>query len=382
MWTYDDVEQVNPPGKGQRTSILSYLLKIGAGWPSLLVETANELERLDSPWVCCFAQLPYPIVVEGGEYVVWGQSANAVIRLNFKLFTIDVDPSLQVSLREIKSAELSSYKNAPIGTQVRGFIQLWGRRVLYYDNYLDSLNSDGLKDQIINPRNSEWVVTSGLYKGKVMTSSIFEGEVADRLRPEMLFAMRRFLLNYSIVALHEVQPVSKALNYFLMSAPGRIAYGEAPVPLLPTMLRTSTTTPLKVIPKSKIERALQFGLREIDRYLHQLLAMQRLANEGEPELALIGCVAAIEWYMNSFIQIENDWQLSIVKCLKKEQFKSLPDELKQALLSIASSRNDLAHGQPPDRDKGKMHTTSTTDVRNAVKTGLELYREMNFRRIR
>jgi len=27
--------------------------------------------------------------------------------------------------------------------------------------------------------------------------------------------------------------------------------------------------------------------------------MQRLARQGEPELAAIGCVSAIEWYMNA-----------------------------------------------------------------------------------
>jgi hypothetical protein len=384
MWTYEEIEQINPPGKGQRASILSHLIKIGAAWSSLLCETSNDLEELGSPWVCCFAQIPYPITVESGKYVLRGQSANAVIHLDFRLFAIEIDQTFQIRVSEIKPTDISSYRDATVVTQVRGFIQLWGRRVLYYDNYLSCLDSNGLKDQIINPRKSEWVVTSGLYKGKTMTSSVFEGEVSDRLRPELLFAIKRFLPNYSIVSLHEMPPVHNALNYFLMSAPGRVAYGESPIPLLPAILRTVPPNQLRPISKHQIDRALQFSLREIDKYLHLLLAMHRLANDGETELALIGCVMAIEWYMNSFLPPKDNWQASLRECLKEEPFKSLPEKLKQDLRNIALIRNEFVHGQPPDRNNSQTSNASTSksriNIKNVVETGLELYRELNFRR--
>lgn len=376
MWQYEDIERMNPAGRGQKASVLHYLLRIGATWPKLLTETAADLKELDSPWVCCFAQLPFPITVDRGRYSVRGQSANSVVNLDFTLFHLELDGNFQVSTNEINS-DIASFRKAAIGTQIRGFVQLWGRRVLYHDNYLSSLTSEGINDQIINPRGSEWDHTSRLYRGKTITASSFEGVVAERLRPEMLLAIKRFLINYSVVALRELPPLEVLYNYFLMPAPGRIAYGQIPTPTLPAML-TRSVVDHKTISRSDIERGLQFGLRKIDKYLHQLLAMQRLANDGEPELAMVGCVAAIEWYMNSLLPDRKDnWQCPLGKCIRKEPFVGLPSGLKQDLLDAADFRNALVHGQPPDRvheARGK-----STEIAKTLRTGLELYREMNRR---
>jgi hypothetical protein len=46
MWTFDDIEKINPPESGQKASILSHLLKIGSTWPKLLCDTADELDEL------------------------------------------------------------------------------------------------------------------------------------------------------------------------------------------------------------------------------------------------------------------------------------------------------------------------------------------------
>ena len=53
------------------------------------------------------------------------------------------------------------------------------------------------------------------------------------------------------------------------------------------------------IQSEQLTRALRFPYREFDRYLNQLLAMQSLARSGEFELAVIGCVTAIEWFLNT-----------------------------------------------------------------------------------
>jgi len=254
MWRYEDIERMNPAGRGQKASVLNYLLRIGATWPQLLTKTAADLKELDSPWVCCFAQVPFPIIVDRGPYSVRGQSANSVINLDFTLFHLELDESFQISANEINS-EIASFRKAAIGTQIRGFVQLWGRRVLYYDNYLSSLTIDGINDQIINPRGSAWDYASGLYRGKTITASSFEGDVAERLRPEMLLAIKRFLINYSVVALRELPPLEVLCNYFLMPSPGRVAYGQIPTPTLPAMLRRSVVNYEK-ISRSDIERGL------------------------------------------------------------------------------------------------------------------------------
>lgn len=376
MWTDEDIVRMNPAGRGQKGSILHYLLRIGATWRELLTETADVLKELDSPWVCCFAQVPYPIKVEPGTYSVSGQTGNSVINLDFKLFDLELDEGFQISTNEI-NIDITPSRNAVIGTQIRGFVQLWGRRVLYYENYLSCVTSEGLNDQIINPQGSAWDYASGLYSGKTITASSFERDVAKRLRPEMLFAIKRFLINYSVVALRELPPLESLCNYFLMPAPGRVVYGQIPTPTLPAMLRRSAVDH-KTISKIDIERGLQFGLRKIDKYLHQLLAMQRLADDGEPELAMIGCVAAIEWYMNSLLPHRRDgWQHSLGKCLKKELFNGLPSELKDDLLDLSQFRNDLVHGQPPDR--AHESPDKSIEITRALRTGLNLYREMNRR---
>jgi hypothetical protein len=375
----EDIERINPAGRGQKGSVLQYLLRIGATWRELLTETADDLKELDSPWVCCFAQLPYPIKVEPGTYNVRGQSGNSVIDLDFKIFDLELDEGFQVSTNEI-NVDITSRRNAVIGTQIRGFVQLWGRRVLYHEKYLSCVTSEGLNDQIINPRGSAWDYASSLYRGKTISASSFEREVAERLRPEMLFAIKRFLINYSVVALRELPPLEILFNYFLMPAPGRVAYGQIPTPTLPAMFRKSAVDH-KTVPRIDIERGLQFGLREIDKYLHQLLAMQRLADDGEPELAMIGCVAAIEWYMNSLLPDRTvGWQYPLGKCLKKDPFNGLPSGLKEDLLEVANFRNLLVHGQPPDR--AHKNPDKSIEITRALKTGLELYREMNRRRSR
>ena len=70
MWTFEELQRVNSPDHGQRDSILTFLLGVNAATPELLCGAADRLEELGPPYVCCFAQLPFPICVEAGEYAV------------------------------------------------------------------------------------------------------------------------------------------------------------------------------------------------------------------------------------------------------------------------------------------------------------------------
>lgn len=115
----------------------------------------------------------------------------------------------------------------------------------------------------------------------------------------------------------------------------------------------------------------------------QILAMHRLAKQGEPKLAIVGCVTAIEWFMNSFVKQEEKWSLSIKECLKKTPFSFLPDDLKRHLRAIAEIRNAIVHGEPSQR--GETRAASERDslsrVTVVVQTGVDLYREINLKRL-
>jgi hypothetical protein len=123
----------------------------------------------------------------------------------------------------------------------------------------------------------------------------------------------------------------------------------------------------------ELKPALRFGRRDFDRYQHQLLSMQRIAQNGEPELAVIGCVTAIEWFLNSLLVNKEARMLSITPCLSRPLKANLSSGLIESLRDVANRRNSVVHGQPPER--GKEATPSDRTISEIVGTGLALYRE-------
>lgn len=384
MWSYDDILRRNPPEKGQRSSILSRLIQTRSATQELLCETSNDLEDRGQPFVCCFGQLPYPISVEPAPFVIRGSTRSVSLELEFRLFTTTVDSTGQLEINYIAGDEAKSAKIAgPLGTQVRAFVPVWGRRLVYYDGYLDCLHNEGLEDRIISTSAWDPDHAPAAYRGKVVTAHAFEPELASRIATELRYVLRKFLVAYSVVALEELPALNRVYGCFLLSAPGRVAYANPPEPVLAGLLnRFSFPT---AVDKARIDQALQFRLRNIDGYLHQMLAMHRLAKQGEPRLAVVGCVTAIEWFMNSFVKREDNWSFSIKECLKKSPLSSLPEDLKRKLRSIADTRNDIVHGEPPPRrDQDQEHSPEQDPmerIAEVVRIGLNLYREINLRRL-
>ena len=85
MWTFEEIQRMNPPGVGQRNSILSFILGLNAAGPALLCEAANALDQLGPPYVCCFAQLPFPVFVESADYPVKADTQGLVMHLRFSV---------------------------------------------------------------------------------------------------------------------------------------------------------------------------------------------------------------------------------------------------------------------------------------------------------
>jgi hypothetical protein len=226
MWDFDDIVSLNGPDMGQRESILSRLLRIGAAWPDILSETAQALVDRGTPCICCFAQLPYPVVVEDCTYSV--TSIEGVpFHLDFRPFALETDPELHSRAIDLKHVD-APRKNLPIGTLVRGYIRLWDRRVNLHRNYVDCFRSDGVENLIISPNLYGKKRAPVGYAGDVVTSHAFETDLARRFLPDFIVAIRRFLANYAIVTLEEIPLLEEVSGYFVMPAPGRIAYKELP----------------------------------------------------------------------------------------------------------------------------------------------------------
>lgn len=382
MWSFDDINRRNPPGKGQRSSILTRLLQTHSATENLLCETSDALESRGQPFVCCFGQLPYPLSLESATYTIRGGSANIALHLDFRLFAINVNDAGQLDFAYITPEQSRASENSrSIGTQVRAFVPVWGRRMVYYDAYWDCLHEDGLEERIISTTAWHPPNAPPAYTGEVVTAHAFEAELASRVASELRYVLRKFLAAYSVVALQELPVLSLLYGCFLLTAPGRVTYAAPPEPILAGMLNLLPFP--AVVKKARMEQALKFGLRQIDGFLGQILAMHRLAKNGEPRLAIVGCVTAIEWFMNSLVERDGKWSLSIKECLKKNPLSSLPDDLKHRLRTIAETRNAIVHGEPIQRET--PDATAEGDfvscVTEAVETGVNLYREINLRRL-
>jgi hypothetical protein len=383
MWHFDDILRRNPPGRGQRASILTRLLQVRAATEQLLCDSSREMESRTQACVCGFAQLPFPLMLESSEYVLRGTTKSVFVHLDFQLFTLEIDGSSESRLEYLPRGEHFVADQASIGTQVRAFIPLWGRREVYYAGYIDCLTDEGLEERVISTAAWDPVHAPPAYRGKVVTAHAFESELASRIALEVRYVLRKFLINYSVVSLEDLPELKRFYGCFLLAAPGRIAYGNPPEPVLSGMMNRHLVD--RPVEKARIDQGLQFPLREIDQYMHQLLAMHKLAKQGEPELAVVGCVTAIEWFMNAFLQPRPAKSLSMRECLKMTPLSVLPDPLRDRLRRVAEYRNSIVHGGPPTRRASKspgQATDSISKVKEIVETGLCLYREANLRRFK
>jgi hypothetical protein len=379
MWTFDEIQRMNPPGPGQKDSILSYILRLNAATPELLCYAADALEKLGPPYICCFAQLPFPIFAESGSYSVKADTETVVSQLEFHFVQATVDNHGQSQLSSSPKQREGNQSPMALATQVLGFIPLWGRRTLYYENYLACLCGEGLRNQVINPALQDGRGFG--YKGTVVTSQSFEAELPRKMLDEFPIALRRFLSAYSLLALDDIAVSGPLYGYFLMAAPGRVVYKEPPHPVVRGLLNLRSYA--RLVERLKIVDALKISHREADGFIHQIQAMNRLARDGEPELAIIGAVSAIEWQINRFVpppRTRHESSHSLRKALAMPPIKSLPEDLKDSLLEIADIRNALVHGKPPVRAEGRVRTRFHK-VDAVLQCALELYRQLNIRKL-
>jgi hypothetical protein len=374
MWSFEEIETCN----SDHPLKLRTILRSSAARESQLSRTADELEVRGSPWIACFAQLPFPLSVNPSDVFnvpVGRYGASASLR--FSHFRIEPTPTNNFSFEEIVLPSGATVNG--IGTQVGCFMTLWGRHAAKYGKYLECVTETGLNNRILNAALWGRRRAPADYSEPIVNADEFEHQATSSVRTALEFAIRIFLDAYSVVAIDDVLSPKELPGFFAMLAPGRVNYIDAPES--PVRSMTKEWFLPNVVSEHVLQGALQFRRRELDDYLGQVIAMKHLARQGEARLAVVGCVTAIEWFLNSLVDNwkPGDYFLPTGKALKRHPLLLLPDEMKHRLVLAAETRNDIVHAVPIGRNRA-------TDVKDVELMGeiaalaVDLYREIQARR--
>lgn len=372
MLTFDDLRKMNMPGPGQVTSILDRLLEMGAATEHLLLDSLERLEEYGLPYVCCFAQLPFPLGLPGETLSIPGLASGVDVNLTLLRHTWCLDvygrwspkDNDQPSNRLVNIADLHT-------TQLIGYVRLIAGDIHYYNRYINAIRT-GAGDQFINPYNHR------LYEGEKRTPSIWDTKVATRVRKHFFSAIRLLLHAYKMTSRSYVPNLDVIPGYFVMLLPGCVSYGDPPQPLPVTLVPTQNSP--RTVTADKINSVLALKIPHNSQYVDQLLAMVRLGQEGEPELALVGSVVAIESHLSQYVKWRDEkYRPSIRESIRKPPCSQLPEKLRQRLLLLADVRNDFVHGEPPERRLGDRRTRLEA-IDEAVQIGFEVYRFSHQRR--
>ncbi len=96
------------------------------------------------------------------------------------------------------------------------------------------------------------------------------------------------------------------------------------------------------------------------------MAMQRLLKVGKPELAIVGCISAIEWFLNDALpnvrytspsgKVQN---ASRSKIIDKKLLTLLSRNIISQLRILSKRRDEIFHGAPPYRGLFRNLDTGT-----------------------
>ncbi|ADJ29680.1 hypothetical protein [Nitrosococcus watsonii] len=363
MWNWNDIEAMNPAEPGQRSSFLSHLIEIGAASEDLLCRWAEYLEHYGSTAVACFCQLPFPINVDSSPFKVRGWREGVVVDFHCEPVTFEIDLSGKFLARH-KHGETFKGRTTiaqSVGTQVIAVISLWNVRAKLYDEYIRRLTPKGLNDGVIGKSLGWMRLPSGSLPPNAreytpLSAAAFQGEVARRLSTEVSHSLQNFVSAYSIGNLEEIPRHEELYGYFIMIAPGRVACGSVPLPVQAGFIASESQFPQSKVNRRRVQSLLEASYNKGDQVLTQLMAMKKLLAQKEPELALVGLVTAIEWFLNERFpgvghinQSGRKTSASIYRLIKSGSLAFLSEEERKQLIKISQLRNEIVHGSPPGR---------------------------------
>lgn len=402
MWSLEDLEALNPADSRQDVSFLRHVLGICAASEDSLCNAATQLEAREGPYVVAFAQLPFMIDANAQNFKVHGWREGVVVELKFTQVTGAFTQDGALKILDTGSTEANTL---PDGvkllefTQVTATIRLWNKRAKLHRAYLNCLTPSGLRNEVIG-RVEGWMdapearMSLPARRYAPLTAQAFQAEVARRVRTELLRATQSFLRAYSVANLESLPSGDVLYGYFVMIAPGRIASASPPLPIAAGLCIAAATPPSPGPNPDRLVALLDRNLPFEDRFLVQLMAMHRLLKQGEPELALIGCVTAVEWFLNehftAFVQrtrAGKAMSASITACLRSGALDFMTEAQREVLRELALCRNAIIHGPPPSRTGHHVNPLRTAGavrpeyVRSSLFVALDLYRAVNMRGI-
>ena len=400
MWSLEDLKTLNPADSRQDASFLGHVLSICAATEDTLCGAAALLEALAGPYVVAFAQLPFTIDVGSQLFKVRGWREGVVVELRFTRVPASFTQDGSLTALDATGAEARSFTeglNRLEFTQITATIRLWNKRARLHKAYLNCLTPSGLRNEVIG-RVEDWMdapeakMPLPARRYAPLTAQAFQGEVARRVRTELLRATQSFLRAYSVANLESLPNGDVLYGYFVMVAPGRIACASPPLPIAAGLCAAASTPPSVGPSAERLVALLDRSLPFEDRFLGQLMAMHRLLKQGEPELALIGCVTAMEWFLNEKFaalvrrtRAGKPMSASIAACLRSGALDFLSQPQREVLRDLALSRNAIVHGPPPSRSGHHANQLRTPVavgheyVRASLFLALDLYRAVNMR---
>ena len=388
-WTEDDIRSINPEDAlGQQSrSNLDYLLESGGANLSLLCEGAEHLEGKGSGTTLAYGLIPVTLNVPSEVFEVPTQSRSLPsIFLRFRPVAqyLKSNGSVQLLCSTDESTSSSDHEICQ-ATLVVGELDLWGWRKEWYSRYLDCIKADGLSDRVIGKKRAHMNISPVAIDGGV-TAKLFESELSRRIRDELVYGTTFFIKGYQIAQLEEVHNHDFLYSYFAMVAPGRISFGNTPLPLFCALRKFVPKRAASPLDVSRYRMAQGSITTHHDKTVRQLIAMARLVKEGEPELAVIGVASAMEFFLNEkfpdLVSRRNgvEFSSSIPKAVRDKRIKSRLDEsIVTRLVDLGTTRNSLVHGEPKDRTLG-MTSRSRIDAEYAfamIDTCMIAYRLIN-----
>jgi hypothetical protein len=359
-WNIEDIIELNPSEDGRRR-FLEHLLRTRVASAAVLCTAAERLEALGRPWVAAFTTLPYGISTSPFTLQTFGTSSDKVVELSYTPMLLLIDDYGAANLDAVPTRELGD--DDCLVTLVTAYVQLWGPRVALHSRYSEAGGTPRFHEKVFG-NVQHWMdlpeaqLAEPRRHHAELKAEKIRAEIANRLRYEVLAATNRIARVVSVETLQRVPELRRVFGYFAMITPGEIANAGVPRPVQTYFYRktlhslsAACVDAIRASAKSSTEDIS--AVRRGDPMISQLIAMNELSRQGESGLALLGAVAALEWFLNerfpNIARTNADGRkqnASLHAFSKATESEFLGTAYRTRLSQLAHLRNRVAHGLP------------------------------------
>lgn len=352
------------------------LCERGVAYPDLFEDIEAFRELVGGSTCAVSFQLPYPLDLAFSDYTGRGNRSDIEVNLRFIPAVTVVDERMRRTIHRV-GLEIDPDKSKKVieCTQCIALMPLWGPRLQYYQKYCD-LSERGRDSDVVIPREEKPRTYS---LSGAITVKMYELELSKKAISETASAVRRFLRDYMALSLHEVE--IPELLYSPLASPRADRYfplGDSP-DLLFGMFSRPRNRALRRVSLENLERAAKWPSRSFSPFESQILALKRLSDRGEPELALVGLMALVEWLLKESLpdsRVGNkNKKPNLVDLIQFAQgIVNLPEPIWTTLQASRRVRNTHTHEKPTS----KLQSYDPASVRYGDPESAKLFDETAF----